>query len=208
MLTKNSIVWYIQNVLNDVNTLNYGEVMVDKKDELKAVQDLFLDKINLLCKNFGLNNIMAQLYATLYFNGKPMSLNDMVEQLEISKASASVNIRALERYGAVKRVWVKGSRKDFYEAEADIAKVIVSRVTSMGQKRISEFNNLITVSYDALDLIKDQDKKESVMVFRERLGKLKNLYEKAQAIFDLLQAASLKDMSGVVTQAGRSREGL
>lgn len=181
--------------------------MVEKKDELKAVQDLFLDKINLICKKFGLNNIMAQLYATLYFNGKPMSLNDMVEQLEISKASASVNMRALERYGAVRRVWVKGSRKDFYEAEADIAKVIMNRATSMGQKRLSEFNNLITASYNALDRIKDQEKKESVVLFRVRLEKLKSLYEKAQAVFDLLQAASLKDTDEAVTEPVEVGEG-
>lgn len=183
--------------------------MVKNKDELKAIQDLFLDKINLFCKKFGLNNIMAQLYATLYFSSGPMSLDDMVKQLGISKASASVNIRVLERYGAVKRVWVKGSRKDFYESEADIAKVIVNRATSMGQKRLSELNDLITVSSNALGLIEDQDEKESVVVFRERLGKLKDLYEKAQAIFDLLRAASLKDTCEAAAEpagAGRNNE--
>src|SRR3989338_5100918 len=100
-------------------------------DKLLKAQDLFLDKINNICNKFGLNNIMAQLYVMLYFNNNPLSLDDMVERLKISKGSASVNIRALERYGAVRQVWVKGSRKDYYEAEPDISKIIFDRTKSM-----------------------------------------------------------------------------
>ena len=38
--------------------------------------------------------------------------------------SASINIRALERYGVVRQIWVKGSRKDYYEAETDFWKIV------------------------------------------------------------------------------------
>jgi len=82
-------------------------------EDLVKAQDVFLQKINKICRDFGLNNIMAQLYAILYFSKEPLSLNDMLERLKISKGSVSINIRALERYGAVRRIWVKGSRKDY-----------------------------------------------------------------------------------------------
>ena len=91
--------------------------------ELEAIQDVFLEKINQMCREFGLNNVMAQLYAVLYFSGKPRSLDDMVNQLKISKGSVSINIRALERYGAVRRVWLRGTRRDHYEAEIDTSEV-------------------------------------------------------------------------------------
>ena len=169
--------------------------MSKTKDSIKVVQDAFLDNINTICRKFGLNYIMAQLYTVLYFRGKPMSLDDMVEQLEISKASASVNIRALENYGAVRRIWVKGSRKDYYEAEPDIAKVIVGRIRSMAGRRLSEVNNMITSSSGILESLDLEAEDESVKMFKERLEKLRALYAQAQSMFDLLNATMLNKVA-------------
>lgn len=153
-------------------------------------QDVLLGKINQMCDKFGLNDIMAQLYAILYMSSSPLSLNDMVDRLKISKASASVNMRALERYGVVKRVWVKGSRKDYYEAEADISKVIMDRIKSMAQSRLSEFDDMIKSSYAALDSVtySSGDGKEDIKVFKEKLDKLARLQRKAQSLFKLFNS--------------------
>lgn len=161
---------------------------MDKK--LTDVQDAFLGKINQICSRFGLNNIMAQLYAILYLSKEPLSLNDMVDQLKISKASASINIRALERYGVVRRVWVKGSRKDYYEAEADIAKVIMDRIRSMAKSRLSEVDDMIKSSYAAFDLVtcSSKEEKEAMRVFKERLDKLAKIQRKAHVFFKLFNS--------------------
>lgn len=155
--------------------------------DLTQVEDVILEKLNQICGKFGLNNIMAQLYATLYLKGRPMSLNEMVERLNISKGSVSVNIRALERYGAVRQVWVKGSRKDYYEAEADIAKVIMERIKSMASRRLSEVDEMVSSSYSVMDAINgnDDSEDESVKIFKERLERLKNLYEQAKSMYEL-----------------------
>ena len=159
------------------------------KDLVKA-QDIFLDKVNQICGKFGLNNIMAQLYAILYLNDKPLSLNDMTERLKISKGSVSVNIRALERYGAVRRIWIKGSRKDYYESETDITKVIIDRVKSMVTGRLSEVDEMINSSHQALRIVNSSNKeeKEAVKIFEQRLDKLINLQDKAKSLFNLLNS--------------------
>ncbi len=157
---------------------------------IERAQDIFLERINQICREFGLNNIMAQLYTILYLSNRPLSLDDMVERLKISKGSVSVNIRALEGYGVARRVWVKGSRKDYYEAEADISKVIVDRIKAMATRRLSEFDNMITSIYGALDSIKvnNKEEEESLDVFRERIGRLKALHGKANTLFKLLNS--------------------
>lgn len=161
--------------------------------KLTEAQDVLLNKINQMCGKFGLNNIMAQLYAVLYLSDKPLSLNDMVERLKISKGSASVNIRVLERYGVVRSVWVKGSRKDYYEAEADISKVIIERIRSMAHSRLMEVEDMINASYDALNSIRDTNKEEraDIEIFKQRLEKLQALQNKAKSIFDLFNMSLL-----------------
>ena len=172
-------------------------MVIIMNQKLINAQDVFLDRINQICAKFGLNNIMAQLYALLYLSGKPLSLNDMVERLKISKGSASVNIRALERYGVARKILVKGSRRDYYEAEADIAKVIIDRIKSMAQHRLSEVNEIVNASYDALNSVNPSDKeeKESVRIFKERLNKLMNLQNKAQSLFNLFNSGFLSKMT-------------
>ncbi len=161
--------------------------------KLVQVQDVFLDKINQICSKFGLNNIMAQLYAILYLSNKPLSLDNMVERLKISKGCVSVNIRALERYGAVRRIWVKGSRRDFYEAKTDIYKVIMDRIKSIAQGRLLEVEDMVNSSYQALNTVNSSDKeeKEAIQVFKQRLDKLKSLHSRAQSLFNLFNSGLL-----------------
>jgi len=163
---------------------------------LADAQDVFLGKVNQICNKFGLNNIMAQIYAILYLSDRPLSLNDMVERLKISKGSASINIRALERYGTVRKVWVKGSRKDYYEADTDIIKVIMNRVRSMAQKRISEIDDMLKSSYQILNSVNSSDKEEeeAMKVFKERLDKLKSLHSQMQSIFNLFNSGLLNNI--------------
>ena len=156
-------------------------------NELLEAQDIVLAKISTICNKFGLNNIMAQLYAVLYFSGKPVSLDDMVDRLKISKGSASINIRALERYGAVRRVWIKGSRRDYYEAEADIYKVVTDRIKSMTKSRLSEVGDMIDASTIAFNSVSAKvGDEEEVIVLKERLNKLRELYTKARNLFYLI----------------------
>ena len=74
--------------------------------KLEMAQHKFMEGIGRMCHTFGFNKLLAQLYALLYLNGRPFSLDEMVEVLGVSKGNISVNIRELERWGAVKNVWV------------------------------------------------------------------------------------------------------
>src|SRR3990167_2981225 len=162
-------------------------------ENLIKVQDIFLNRINHICKNLGLNNVMAQLYAILYLNNEPLSLDDMVERLKISKGSASVNIRALESYGAVRRVWMRGSRRDYYEADTDIVRVVTDRINLIARLRLSEVDELMKTSAKLLDSINPSDKDEDVAIkaFRQKLDSLEALRSQAQSLFDLVNSGLL-----------------
>lgn len=181
-------------------------------DDLMKAQDVFLEKINRICGRFGLNNIMAQLYAVLYFSGKQLSLNEMAERLKISKGSVSVNIRALERYGAVKRVWVKGTRKDYYEAENDISKVVSERIRSMVQRRLVEIDDMISSSSGVLSSSGSDASKEdeSAKIFEDRMKRLRVLYDKARSAWELLNTGLLENVlssGGGISEKSSSHTG-
>ena len=81
----------------------------------KQRSDIKRDVINLAgmgFSRFSLSPIAGQIYALLYMSEGPVTLNDMVRELKISKGSASMNIRSLESWGAVRKLWVNSDRKE------------------------------------------------------------------------------------------------
>lgn len=64
-----------------------------------------------------INRVGGQIYALLFLSEEPLSLDDIARRLAVSKSNVSINIRMLEDYNLVRKVWVKGSRRDYYAAE-------------------------------------------------------------------------------------------
>lgn len=147
-------------------------------NKLELAQDRIIETVGNLCSKFGLNNFMAQLYIVLFMNKEPLSLDDLVQRLKASKGNVSVNIRELERWGAVRKVWVRGSRKDFYEAELDIKKIVAERIKASSQKHMAEvsrmldeFNESIKSNYAELT----EEEKSIAKVYESRIKKIDEL---------------------------------
>lgn len=160
-------------------------------ENLLKVQDVVLERVNSICRDFGLNSVMAQLYVILYLSHRPLSLNEMCERLRISKGSVSVNIRALERYRVVRRIWVKGSRKDYYEAETNISRVMADRLTSMFKRRLLEVDGMLNTSSSLLNSTStsgDDKEEKAIEVFKERVNRLKSLQKKVASLLSMLDS--------------------
>jgi DNA-binding transcriptional regulator GbsR (MarR family) len=61
----------------------------------------------------------ARIFALLYLEARPLSLDEIAAALEQSKSNVSIQIRGLVEWHLVRRKPVPGSRKDHYEAATD-----------------------------------------------------------------------------------------
>lgn len=75
---------------------------------------------------FDLSPLEARLFAFLYIEGNPLTLDQMSEALGKSKTSMSTGVRSLVDLNLVKRVWKKGVRKDLYQANEQLFKQFMS----------------------------------------------------------------------------------
>lgn len=71
---------------------------------------------------FDLSPLEARLFAFLYIDGRPLTLDQMSEALGKSKTSMSTGVRSLVDLNLVKRVWKKGVRKDLFQANEQLFK--------------------------------------------------------------------------------------
>lgn len=67
-----------------------------------------------------LSETAGKLYAVLYLSPGPLSLDEIAREVGTSKGNASVQVRELLELGMVRKVWVKRSRRDYYEAVTDL----------------------------------------------------------------------------------------
>jgi DNA-binding transcriptional regulator GbsR (MarR family) len=109
---------------------------------LRAVNDSILEGLGQLADYFGYNKVMGKMYGALLLSPAPMSLDDMMEHLDVSKASVSMNMRMLENLGIIHEVWVRGDRRKYYEAESDFWKILTN---VLGSRELRDVNHALEV---------------------------------------------------------------
>lgn len=105
-------------------------------ETLNAVHSSVIHGLGQLTDFFGFSPVMGHLYGALLMSPEPLSLDELEEIVGKSKASVSMNMRALERWGMVREAWVKGDRRKYYEAETDLWKVVRSVVESRERREV------------------------------------------------------------------------
>ena len=101
----------------------------------------FILKMGELSTLFGFSHVLGQIYGVLYMNARELSLDNIKDTLSVSKATVSLNIRELLKWGAVKKIWKPGTRKDYYEVEADFLKIFNTRLVDALLRRVQVFKD-------------------------------------------------------------------
>jgi len=145
-------------------------------EQLEQAHDLFVEKMGFLGTLFGFSKLIGQIYGSLYLSPKPLSLNDLMDILHVSKGSISTNIRELEKWGGCQKVWIKGDRKDFYEAEVNFKKIINKRLLDAVKRRL---NTASEISESTKEVIAKSEvntltleEKEYLKFYKQRMAKI------------------------------------
>lgn len=94
----------------------------------------FIQAWGSLGSSWGINRTMSSIHALLMSSAKPLSTEDIMAELQISRGNANMNIRSLIDWGLVKKRFIPGERKEFFEAGKDIWE-IARQIASERKKR-------------------------------------------------------------------------
>ncbi|RBP48131.1 hypothetical protein DES53_101931 [Roseimicrobium gellanilyticum] len=103
---------------------------------------------------FGLGRMIGRVYALLYLTPEPLSLEEVADQLQVSKASASITLRQLESWQAVLPLNIEGDRRDFYVAQTDFSILLRKGIMPGVRKKLRSAGvqierTLVTTTSDA-----------------------------------------------------------
>jgi DNA-binding transcriptional regulator GbsR (MarR family) len=117
--------------------------------ELQEGKDKFIQSWGTLGSNWGINRTMAQVHALLLISLEPLSAEDIMNDLKISRGNANMNIRALIDWGLVHKELKQGERKEFFVAEKDmwamIRQVIIHRKKKELEPAIKILSEIMSV---------------------------------------------------------------
>jgi DNA-binding transcriptional regulator GbsR (MarR family) len=80
----------------------------------------FIQTWGTLGSEWGINRSMAQVHALLLIAPKPLTTEDVMAELSISRGNANTNLRDLINWTLVSKELVPGDRKEYFIAEKDI----------------------------------------------------------------------------------------
>ncbi|MGC5745525.1 GbsR/MarR family transcriptional regulator [Chryseobacterium sp. NFX27] len=149
--------------------------------KLSEAKEKYIQTWGTFATNWGINRTMAQVHALLLATGKPLSTDEVMEQLEISRGNANMNLRALIDWGIVRKEFIKGDRKEYFVAEKDIW-YLFKQITKERRKR--EIEPVISF-LEELKNIEDNDSQEAKEFiklmddFSSVTGKINNIMDLA-----------------------------
>lgn len=165
-------------------TENNNSIKSEPNEDWKRLQLARERVIQTIAQNmdlYGITPSIGRLYGTLFFEGEPMTLDQMGDALEMSKTSMSTGVRSLLEINMVHKHWVKGVRKDLYSAEEDWYKTFVDLFTTKWSKGIEMNEKEIYKAKRELEVLlqetTDKDLKELIVIDLAKLDHAVEYYD-------------------------------
>ncbi len=109
----------------------------EESEVLAEARDDFVTQWGAIGNAWGINRTMAQIHSLLLVSPEPLSTDQIMEDLHISRGNANTNLRDLVGWGLIKSVIRKGERKEYFEAEKDIWKMFCTIARERKRREIS-----------------------------------------------------------------------
>jgi DNA-binding transcriptional regulator GbsR (MarR family) len=132
--------------------------------------------------HWGINRTMAQIHALLLVSPDPLTQDDIMEELDISRGNVNMNIRELINWGLVDRVLLTGERKEYFSAEKDIWKVVKQIVKERKKRELEPMLQLL----DKLENVEGDKRDKNVKAFIDTVSSIKKLGKQADKTLDTM----------------------
>ena len=150
--------------------------------KLSEAKQQFIQSWGIFASQWGINRTMAQVHALLLISAKPMSTDEIMNELNISRGNANMNVRDLMNWDLVNKVIISGDRKEYFAAEKDIWKV-ATRIMQQRKKR--ELDPMLRVLSE-LNAVEGDKRNPGVKAFVETIDNIRKFAGHAEKTMDVM----------------------
>lgn len=139
--------------------------------QLPEAKSKFIEAWGKLGSEWGINRTMAQVHALLLVSPEPLTTEEIMEELKISRGNANMTLRDLISWGLVEKQHKAGERKEYFYADKDTWN-IARQVAKERRKR--ELDPIIKI-LDELTKVEGDSKDEAFKVFNKSVTDINKL---------------------------------
>lgn len=150
--------------------------------KLAEAKHQFISSWGVFATQWGINRTMAQIHALLMISPDPLSQDDIMEQLSISRGNVNMNIRELIDWGLVDRVLVPGERREYFTAEKDIWKVAKQVASERKKRELEPVMKLMA----QLEEVEGDKKDRQVKQFVDTVSGIRRFGGQAEKMLDVM----------------------
>ncbi len=150
--------------------------------KLTEARQQFISSWGAFGTHWGINRTMAQIHALLLVSPDPLTQDDIMEELNISRGNTNMNIRELINWGLVERVLLPGERKEYFSAEKEIWKVVKQIVKERKKRELEPMLQLL----DKLETVEGDKRDKQVKTFLDTVSNIKKLGKQADRTLDTM----------------------
>ncbi|MGR7813454.1 GbsR/MarR family transcriptional regulator [Lacinutrix undariae] len=149
--------------------------------EYQEAKDKFINTWGSLGSLWGINKAMAQIQALLFISTQPLSMEDIMEDLKISRGNTSMNLRQLMDWGIVSKTLIPGERKEYFTTEKDVQEL--ARIVAKERSR-REIKPVVKVLKEVSSITDDGTEKTKELI--KQTAALHELTETADIMINKL----------------------
>jgi HTH-type transcriptional regulator, glycine betaine synthesis regulator len=146
----------------------------------QQVVDFFVDGVRVL----GLPRSIGEIYGLLFITPNPLSLDDLVEKLDISKGSASQGLRTLKTLGAVRECDSINDRRTYYEPATDLKRLVGGFIREQIRPHLDSGKSKLQLLQETADLSTDSIERAFL---NERIERLDAWMKRGKQVLPILQ---------------------
>lgn len=153
---------------------------------------------------WGINRTMAQIHALLFISRDPLSANEIMDELQISRGNVSMALRELIAWGIVNRVHIKGERREYYTTEKDVWTMFRVIARERKKREVDPTINILRESMTELNKMAPSEGQYE----REQIKSLLDFFETGVSVYEELEARnpnSILKLLGTVLEIKRKR---
>lgn len=149
------------------------------------------DTIGRLMEFWGFKRPMGRMWTVLYLSPAPLGAAELGEQLKMSAGAVSMTLNELLKWGAVKKSWRPGERRDFYEAETSIGKLVQRVLRERELELVRQFGDALSNAEAALPRASQSGRGPDFK--RDRVHELQRLARLGETLLTALVAGKVVD---------------
>src|SRR5215831_6520497 len=85
---------------------------------------------------WGVNRSVSQIHALLFLSERPLSAEEIADTLGLARSNVSNSIKELLGWNLIRRVPIRGDRRDHFEAETDVWEVFLRIAAGRKEREI------------------------------------------------------------------------